>query len=311
MADSLTITSSSYAGELALPYINAAILSGDTLAKNYVTLKEGVKFKAVLKRLANSASLVQAAACDFNQQGSLTLTESVLEVKDLMTNLELCKKEFAQDWEAAQTGRGFINDVVPSNFTDFLIGYAASKVGETIEYTIWQGNTASGSYQSFDGFEKLINANAGTYANFTWTSPGGTMSASTVIANLNAVINALPPALIGSPDTKLYMNRATAQFYRQAITALGYMQMYQAADEFNLQFNGYDIYVCPGMSAGTVIAAQPSNLFVGVDANSDYTEVKVVDMSLTDASDNVRMAMRFRTGVQVGVYQDVVFGSNT
>ena len=309
MADSLTITST-YAGDLALPYINAAILSGDTLAKGYVTLKEGVKYKAVLKKLANSASLVQAAACNFTEQGSLTLTESVLTVTDLMTNLELCKKEFAQDWEAAQTGRGFINDVVPANFAEFLIGYAAAKVGETIEYTIWQGDTA-GTYLSFDGFEKKINANAGTYANFTWTSPGGTMSASTVIANLNQVINALPPALIGSPDTKLYMNRATAQFYRQAITALGYMQMYQAGDEFNLQFNGYDIYVCPGMSAGTVIAAQPSNLFVGVDANSDFAEVKVVDMSLTDASDNVRMAMRFRTGVQVGVYQDVVFGSNS
>jgi hypothetical protein len=307
MADSLTITST-YAGELALPYINAAILSGDTLAKNYVTLKEGVKFKAVLKRLANSASLVQAAACDFNQQGSLTLTESVLTVTDLMTNLELCKKEFAQDWESAQTGRGFINDVVPSNFVEFLIGYAAGKVGETIEYTIWQGDTA-GTYLSFDGFEKKINANAGTYYNATWNA--GTMSATTVIANLNQLINNLPAALIGSPDTKLYMNRQTAQYYRQAITALGYMQMYQASDEFNLQFNGYDIYVCPGMSAGTVIAAQPSNLFVGVDANSDFSEVKVVDMSLTDASDNVRMAMRFRTGVQVGVYQDVCFGSNT
>jgi hypothetical protein len=107
------------------------------------------------------------------------------------------------------------------------------------------------------------------------------------------------------------MNRATAQFYRQAVSALGYANLYQASDEFNLQFNGYDIYVCPGMSNGTVIAAQPSNLFVGVDANSDFAEVRVVDMTLTDASDNVRMAMRFRVGVQVGVYQDVVFGSNT
>jgi hypothetical protein len=310
MASSLTISNSSFTGELALPYINAAILSGDTLAKGYVTLKEGVKYKSVLKRLSNAASLVQTAACNFNEQGTLSLTESVLEVKDLMTNLELCKKDFARDWEAAATGRGFINDVVPANFQDFLIGYAAAKVGETIEYTIWQGDTG-GTYSSFDGLEKKINATQGTYANFTWTSPGGTMSASTVIANLNAVINALPPTLIGSPDTKLYMNRATAQFYRQAITALGYMQMYQATDSFNLQFNGYDIYVCPGMSAGTVIAAQPSNLFVGVDANSDFAEVKVVDMTLTDASDNVRMAMRYRVGVQVGVYQDVVFGSNT
>jgi hypothetical protein len=137
------------------------------------------------------------------------------------------------------------------------------------------------------------------------------MSASTVIANLNQVINQLPPALIGSPETKLYMNRTTAQFYRQAVAAQGYLQMFSASDDFNLQFNGYDIYVCPGISNGTVIAAQPSNLFVGVDANSDFAEVRVVDMSLTDASDNVRMAMRFRTGVQVGVYGDVVFGSNT
>lgn len=305
MADSLTITST-YAGELALPYINAAILSGDTLAKGYVTLKEGVKFKAVLKKLANSASLVQPAGCDFNQQGSLTLTESILTVTDLMTNLELCKKEFAQDWEAAQTGRGFINDVVPANFAEFLIGYAAAKVGETIELTIWQGNTA-GTYSSFDGFEKKLIAGLSGGADITW---GATLSASTVIANMNAVINALPAALIGSPETKLYVNRATAQFYRQAITALGYMQMYQAADEFNLQFNGYDIYVCPGMSTGTIIAAQPSNLFVGVDANSDFAEVKVVDMSLTDASDNVRMAMRFRTGVEVGIMADCVIGHN-
>jgi hypothetical protein len=310
MADSLSINSSTYAGELALPYINAAILSGDTLAKGYVTLKEGVKYKAVLKKLSNNASLVQAASCDFSQAGDLQLDESILEVKDLKVNLELCKAEFARDWESAATGRGFINDVVPANFSDFLIGYAAAKVAENIEYTIWQGNVTVGStYPAFDGFEKKINATAGTYANFTWTA--GAMAVGTVIANLNQVINNLPVALIGSTETKLYMNRATAQFYRQAVAAQGYLQMFSASDEFNLQFNGYDIYVCPGMSNGTVIAAQPSNLFVGVDANSDFAEVRVVDMTLTDASDNVRMAMRFRVGVQVGVYQDVVFGSNT
>ena len=310
MADSLTINSSTYAGELALPYINAAILSGDTLAKGYVTLKESVKYKAVLKKLSNAASLVQSGTnCDFTQAGQLNLDEAVLEVKDLKVNLELCKSEFARDWEAAATGRGFINDVVPSNFADFLIGYAAAKVAENIEYTIWQGDTTTGSYQSFDGFEKKLLALTGG-ADITW--PGGStpLSAGNVIANMNSVINALPAALIGSPDTKLYVNRATAQYYRQAITALGYMQMYQAADEFNLQFNGYDIYVCPGISNGTIIAAQPSNLFVGVDANSDFAEVKVVDMSLTDASDNVRMAMRFRTGVQVGVLTDCVIGHN-
>jgi len=308
MADSLSINSSTYAGELALPYINAAILSGDTLAKGYVTLKEGVKYKAVLKKLSNNASLVQAASCDFSQAGDLQLDESILEVKDLKVNLELCKAEFARDWEATATGRGFINDVVPANFSDFLIGYAAAKVAENIEYTIWQGNTTVGStYPAFNGFQKTVNV-SGAYYRSSWTA--GAMAVGTVIANLNQVINNLPVALIGSSETKLYMNRATAQFYRQAVSALGYANLYQASDEFNLQFNGYDIYVCPGMSNGAVIAAQPSNLFVGVDANSDFAEVRVVDMTLTDASDNVRMAMRFRVGVQVGVLADIVYCYN-
>jgi hypothetical protein len=307
MADSLSINSSTYAGELALPYINAAILSGDTLAKNYVTLKEGVKYKAVMKKLSNAASLVQAASCDFSQVGDLQLNESVLTVSDLKVNLELCKKEFARDWEASQTGRGFINDVVPANFSDFLIGYAAAKVAENIEFTIWQGTSGAGTYPAFDGFEEIVDV-ASTYYRNDWTA--GAMAVGTVIDNLNEVINNLPVALIGSPETKLYMNRQTAQFYRQAVAADGYLQQFQAYSDFNLQFNGYDIYVCPGISNGTVIAAQPSNLFVGVDANSDFAEVRVVDMTLTDASDNVRMAMRFRVGVQVGVLGDVVYCYN-
>jgi hypothetical protein len=300
----ITITST-YAGELALPYIHAALLSGDTLAKGYVTLKEGVKYKAVLKKLS-SANLVQAFSCDFADPTDLTLNEAVLTVTDLKVNLEVCKSEFAKDWEAAQTGRGFANDVVPANFQDFLIGYAAANVAQNIELTIWQGDTA-GTYTSFDGFEKKLKAGLSGSADQTW---GATMTASTIIANLTALTAALPAALSGSPSVKIYMNRYTAQMYRQAIAALGYAFEYNAFKEFNMQFDGYDIYVCPGMSNGTVVVAEPTNLFVGVDANSDFAEVKVVDMSLTDASDLVRMAMKFRVGVQVGFLTDCVIGHN-
>jgi hypothetical protein len=300
----ITITST-YAGELALPYIHAALLSGDTLAKGYVTLKEGVKYKAVLKKLS-SANLVQPFTCDFADPTDLTLTEAVLTVTDLKVNLEVCKSEFAKDWEAAATGRGFINDVVPANFTDFLIGYAAANVAQNIEFTIWQGDTG-GTYSSFDGFEKKLKAALSGSADQTWSA---TMDATTILANLFALVSALPAALIGSPTVKIYMNRYTAQLYRQAIAAKGYTFEYNAYKDFNMQFDGYDIYVCPGMSNGTVVVAEPTNLVVGVDANSDFAEVKVVDMSLTDASDLVRMAMKFRIGVQIGFTSDCVIGHN-
>jgi len=290
-----------YAGELALPYIHAALLSGDTLAKGYVTLKENVKYKAVLKKLS-SANLVQEFNCDFSDPTTLNLDEAILEVTDLKVNLEVCKTEFAKDWEAAQTGRGFINDVIPANFADFLIGYAAANVAQNIEFTIWQGNISSGSYQAFDGLEKKIKAAS------TLETDWATMTAGTVIANIQAVLALMPAALVGDPMVKVYMNRATAQLYRQAIAALGYTFEYNAYKEFNLQVDGYDIYVCPGMSNGTVIVSRPDNLFVGVDANSDFAEVKVVDMTLTDASDQVRMAMRFRVGTQVAFGSDVAIG---
>lgn len=291
-----------YAGELALPYIHAALLSGDTLAKGYVTLKEGVKYKAVLKKLT-SANLVQDFTCAFEDPTALTLNEAVLEVKDLKVNLEVCKSQFARDWEAMATGRGFANDVVPANFADFLIGYAASQVAQNIEFTIWQGNVSGGSYTGFDGLEKKIKAQtSATETTF------GSMDIDNVLENIQSVLALLPEALIGNPDTKVYMNRATAQLYRQRIAREGYAFEYNAFKEFNMQVDGYDIYVCPGMTTGTIVVSKVDNLFVGVDANSDFAEVKVVDMSLTDASDMVRMAMKFRVGTQIGFASDVAIG---
>jgi hypothetical protein len=292
-----------YAGELALPYIHAALLSGDTLAKGYVTLKENVKYKAVLKKLS-SGNLVQDFTCDFSDPSPLSLNEAILEVTDLKVNLEVCKTEFAKDWEAMATGRGFINDVIPANFADFLIGYAAAQVAQNIEFTIWQGDVTVGStYPAFDGLEKKIKA-VTTSTETDWA----TMDIDNVLENIQSVLALLPEALIGNPDTKVYMNRATAQLYRQRIAREGYAFEYNAFKEFNMQVDGYDIYVCPGMTTGTIIASKVDNLFVGVDANSDFAEVKVVDMSLTDASDQVRMAMRFRVGTQVAFGTDVAIG---
>jgi hypothetical protein len=293
MADNLTITSS-YAGELALPYIAAAVLSGDTIANNYITVKENVKFKAVLKVLASSG-LVKAATCDFNNSTSaLTLTEKVLTVTDLMVNIQLCKAEFTKDWEAAQTGRGFINDVVPANFSDFLISHLAAKVAQEIEVTIWQGG-------EFDGFQELLLADGGFDVDFATA-----LTAGNVIAKLQECTDALPATLVGSPDLKIYVNRKTAQLYRQALAAAGYLMTYQGTTQFPLTFNGYDVYVCPGISDNTAILATVANLVFGTDLNSDFNEVKVVDMSFTDASDNVRMAMRFRAGVQFAVRGDII-----
>jgi len=308
MASTLTISSSSYAGELALPYIHAALLTGDTIANRYVTVKENVKFKAVLKKLS-SANLVQAAGCDFSTGSSaLTLAEATLQVTDLMTNIQVCKDQFAQDWEAMQTGRGFINDVIPANFADFLLTYLAAKISEQIEFNLWVGNFSgsvggASGYTSFNGLLKQISdAKSGTPD----YNIAAALTAGNIMTAIDATVAVIPSSIIGSPNTKCYMSRKTFQLYMQACMAAGTGgPTLPSGDAIMKQVYGYEIYVCPGFSNDCLLFAQPENLFVGTDLVSDLNEVKVVDMSLTDASDNVRMAMRYRFGTQVGFAGDV------
>jgi hypothetical protein len=311
MATSLTISSSSYAGALALPYIQAAILSGDTLANGYIAIKENVKWKSVIKKLSSSG-LVVAATCDFTVAGSVTLAETVLTTTDLNTNVELCKKQFVQDWEAYNTGAGFINDQVPVEFADFMLAHIAAKVGEAIEFNLWQGNFDAASsnstptYSAFTGLLRLIdNAKSGTPD----VDFAAATSASNVIAQMQSVLAALPSTLIGKTDTvKLYVNRKTAQFYRQAINTLGYQFTYNATGEAPVLIDGYEIYVCPGIPDATMVATEADNLFFGTDLLSDLNEAKVIDMSMTDGSDNVRIAMRYRAGTAIGFGADISLG---
>ena len=51
------VVTSSYAGELALPYVHAATLSAPTIANRTVTLLENVRFKAQIPVLANTGLL--------------------------------------------------------------------------------------------------------------------------------------------------------------------------------------------------------------------------------------------------------------
>jgi len=237
-----------------------------------------------------------------------------LQVTDLMTNIEVCKDQFAQDWEAMQTGRGFINDVIPANFADFLLTYLAAKISEQIEFNLWQGNfsgsiAGASGYSSFDGLMKKLQDAYTTSPSYNIASaltPAGAGGTTAIMTAIDATVAAIPAAIIGSPNTKCYMSRKTFQVYMQACMAAGTGgPTLPSGDAILKQVYGYEIYVCPGFPNDCLLFAQPENLFVGTDLVSDQNEVKVVDMSLTDASDNVRMAMRYRFGTQVGFAGDV------
>ena len=285
-----------YAGEFAGKYISAALLSGNTIANGGITVKPNVKYKEVVKKVATSG-IIANASCDFTDAGSLTLTERILQPEEFQVNLELCKKDFRSDWEAVQMGYSAY-DNLPPKFADFLIGHVAAKVAEKTEQNIWQGTDATAG--EFDGLSTLLAADADVV-----DVVGTTVTSSNVIAELGKIVDAIPSAVYGKEDLKIYISQNIAKAYVSAQAALGYRDLYHVG-KTDMNFQGIPLFVANGLADNDAVAAETSNLYFGTGLLSDHNEVKVIDMADLDGSQNVRVVMRFTAGVQYGIGSDIV-----
>ena len=315
LATTVTVNST-YSGSFAGEYIAAALLSASTIDDGGLTVKANIAFKEVIKKLA-TGNLVSPASCDFTPNSSVTLTERIIQPVELQVNLQLCKYDFVNDWEAQQMGYG-LGQSLPPKFSDFMIAHVAAEVAQNTEFCIWQGDTAAGSNNSFDGFEKLIAASAAAGdipAGQQVAAVGGGLDAANIIAELSKVVDAIPASLYGKEDLFIYIGSAAAKFYVQALggfaaNGLGAngtnAQGTQWWNNGSLTVNGVKIFVCPGMSNDKMYAAQRSNLYFGCGLLNDTNVVKVLDMQDLDASNNVRMVMRFTSAVQFGIASDLV-----
>jgi len=125
-----TSVSTTYAGKFLAEYIGTALLSAPTLDKGLVTIKPNIKHKEVIKKVA-TGTLLSDATCDFTATGSITLTERVLEPKELNVNQQVCKKDFRGDWMAEDMGISAF-DNLSKTFADFILtryGYIGRFVG--------------------------------------------------------------------------------------------------------------------------------------------------------------------------------------
>jgi len=306
---SVSITST-YAGEFSGKYIAAALLSADTLDKGNVTIMPNVKFKSVIKK-ASTDDIVKDATCDFQTgQGTLTLTEKILQPEEFQVNLDICKKDLHDDWEAAQMGYSAF-DNLPANFSDFVLAHVAAKVADRTEKNIWSGDT--GTSGQFDGFATLLAADGDLPAGQDIT--GTAVTADNVVDELGDVVDAIPTAVYGSEDLAIYAASNVVRAYTRALGgfqsggqgAAGYENKGNNQSLGSLFFDGIPVIPCRGAADDMIIAAEKSNLFFGTGILSDLNEVRVIDMAETDGSQNVRVVMRFTAGVQYAQVSDIVY----
>ena len=293
MADSLTKT---YAGKAAAGYMSASLLSAETLGKGNLTVLPNVPYKVNLNNFALSSAAITDASCDFVSAGDITYVEKALAPKRLQLNRAICKNNWLSTWAGANMRAG-LDGTLQTDFASYLISYAGSLVGQQVEQSIWNG--AAATTGQFGGFKEQLTADGGADV------AGTALDATTIIAELGKVRDAIPAAVYGQEDLCIFMSTSAVKAYISAQAALGYRNLFHdGATEMN--FEGISIKWAPGMSANCMIAGRKSNMFFATDLEGDLTEVKLLDQTLVDGSDNVNMVMRFNAGVGYSTRADIV-----
>ena len=300
MADTTSTITSTYAGEFdAQKYISAALLSAPTLEKGLVTIKPNVKYRTTVKNVVTNG-LLQDAACDFTDAGTVVLDERVLEPKALMVNKVLCKDDFREDWDAISMGYSAY-DNLPPDFQSFLLAHIVKQVAAENEVSIWRGTAAAGS---FDGFVTQIALDAGLPA--AQEIAGTTVTATNVIAELQSIHSAIPDTLFGNPDLRIYVSQNIYRAYVQALGNLGYVDRFNNQSFGEVVIDGFTVVMVNGLAANTAVAALKSNLWFGTGLLNDTNMVKVIDTSDTLGDENVRIVMRMTAGTQYGQISEIV-----
>ena len=303
-----TSITTTYSGEFSGRYIAAALLSAPTLEKGGMTIMPNVKFKQVIKRVATD-NIIANATCDFDPTSTITLTERVLQPESFQVNLQLCKSDFRNDWDALQMGYSAF-DVLPKSFADFLIAHAAEKVAAGMETAIWTGVNATAG--QFAGIMTQLLTDAALPSG--QEVAGTTVTAANVITELGKIVDACPAALYGKEDLTLYVSsniyrayvRALGGFAAAGVGANGYDNKGTNQALNDLYFDGVKIFLANGLAANTALLSQVSNLFFATSLMSDLNEVRVIDMAENDGSQNVRVIIRFSADAKYGFASDLV-----
>ena len=305
-----TYTAGTYAGEFSGKIIGAALLSASTLDAGAVTIMPNVKYKSVIQ-VGAWANVVKGASCDFDATTtSLTLTEKVLETKELQANAQLCKKELRDEWQAVEMGFSAFAEI-PASFEEYVISRVAAQVADALETSIWNG--ASGA-DDFDGFQALCAADGNVV-----DVAGTAVDSANVIAEMGKVIDAANVASLAKSDITLYVSNNVARAYIRALGGFGTSGLGAAginnqgtgwySNGTQLTFEGVPVFICNGMGNDRMILTYKSNLFFGTGLLADHNEVRFIDMADKDGSQNVRVIMRYTAGCQIGVGADIVYYS--
>jgi hypothetical protein len=297
-----------YVDETRMALIKKMILGGRSM--QFLTIQPDIKSTASIN-LLSSTLVAQGGGCGFSNSGTTNLTQNDLQVCPIKVNESICLDTLEQYYTQTLMQPGSYNTQIP--FEQLYVEEKTEQISALIDDLVWRGNTATGTgnLALCDGFIRLaasapysgsvVNGNPSNYTAIT---------ASNIIAIVDAAVNVIPANIIDQDDLYLYCGY---DFYRTYATALRNANLfhYTGAEDQGQQFS----QMVPGTNVRLIAVrglntsnkffiSSKSNLFAGVDLLNDYE-----NFELWYSLDNqeVRFAAKWKIGVNAAFWDYVVY----
>lgn len=266
-----------------------------------VTVHENIKYKLNVRNFDISDDLVADANCDFDPTSTITNSDTVLQPKELKTNLQVCFDDWFDQWEAEQIRGSRLDGSEPREWMDFLMDRINQRIARRIETLVWQGEDTNNQFEGF------INRFGAPDVNST------TITEANVLAEMEKLYNEITADVydnMGERNLKFAIATNVDKAHQQALSETNNGQGYRTegtVGEKPRNFLGLDLVRLPGLPANAMVIYDQGDLHFGTNLLTDFTNVKVVDTRDTLADNNLRVTMRYAAGTQITNRSDIFY----
>lgn len=282
-----------YVEQNRLPLLVKSVINSKS-AKLF-TLQTGVKGATALN-IIDTDVVFGKASCGWNEQGSTSHTQRVLEPAYLEVNMGYCDKNLYGKW--AQSQLSIAADPKAMPFEVEFMNSVANGIAAEIESLIYNGDGDNDG--EFDGLVKILTDASAPVENID--------TSATAYEAIKQVYMAMPSQVADKEDAVILVG---ADLFRQFIQDLVTANQYHWTPE-----DKYGEFLLPGTACKVIavegltgvkkiIAGRLSNFFYGVDMENDS---EVMDLWYSKDEREFRLAVEFIAGVQVAFPDEVVMG---
>lgn len=281
-----------YVDEQRLPLIRKTIFAAPSV--KHFNLQTGVKHAAALNILNTTVAFGDGATCGWDEAGTSAFSQRTLEVGNYKVNMSFCDRAMLKYWNGYEVRVAAGQKTLP--FEEDFVNGVIDGVAEKLETIIWQGHKAQ------DRMDGLLTILAGEQSVIT------TQAGSTIYGSVLNAYKAIPAKKLDKAALFLGVDK-----FRDLVLELTEKNLYHYNPEIDAKME----IVLPGTNTRViavsglngqayVVAADPENIYYGVDMEGDEEKF---DLWYSQDNQEFRLAINFNAGVQVAFPDEIVLGA--